>query len=758
MQKAPFRPLALIVAIVAGISFNSYPAAAEPFPQYDNIQPNVTFWIMAYSKYSTQQAVVHDSRHLDIIYDVIDLKPHDAYRARKINRSRMKRARAKYEKILKHLAANPASKNHTARQVAELFGPGASAKTFRRAARRVRCQIGQKDRFKAGLVRSGAFIDRIRQIFVANGLPVELAYLPHVESSFNYQAYSKFGAAGIWQFTRSTGKRFMDVGYVLDERRDPLSATHAAVALLKENYEKLGSWPLAITAYNHGASGMERAKHKFGDYPSIFDHYRSRTFKFASRNFYSEFLAAVHVASNYQDYFGELVLDRPLPIRTVKLEAFADFEDLCRHYGVSAEMAKSLNPALRPPVFNGQKYVPKGYTFRLPAGFEVASAVDALPSALYKHRQKPSRFYTVQRGDTAGRIARSHGVKLSDLILANNLGRRATIFPRQTLRIPVHRASPVPTKIQPPEPETSGPVLLAKTEPPEHKKPEPASLDKAGLSEHEKSEPVSLAEAEPPEHEKSEPVSLAEAEPLEPEKSEPVSLAKAGLPEPGKKDKAPAEPVTKYPEPVLASVIPTSIPKVVPLSGHEDSLPADEQVPSAEVVSVDVRFTGFHPHPKRPTGTLQVEVEETLGHFAEWAGVRTQEIRRLNGLPFGQTLHLHQRVKIPLRRVSAQVFEEQRYEYHKRLQEDFFAVYRISELRAYHVQRGDNLWTLGLNKFDIPMWLLKNCNPEIDFADLRMQQKLMVPIIEKQDMDAPEMDTESEPDEVEEQEVPNSIL
>lgn len=693
MLKAPLRPLALIVAVIAGLSFASFSIAAEPFPQYDTIQPNVSFWINTYSKYTTRQAIVHDSRHLNIIYDVIDLKPHDAYRARKINRKRMKNARARYQKILNHLAANPASKKRAARRVAELFGPSASAGTFRRAARRVRCQIGQRDRFMAGLVRSGAYIERIQEIFVANGLPIELAYLPHVESSFNYQAYSKFGAAGIWQFTRSTGKRFMEVGYVLDERRDPLRATHAAVALLKDNYQKLGSWPLAITAYNHGATGMARAKRKYGDYSEIFNRYRSRTFKFASRNFYSEFLAAVEVASKYQTYFGALSLDRPLTTRTIKLAAYADFDDLCRHYGVSTEIAKSLNPSLRPPVFNGQKYVPKGYAFRIPSSLEVATAETiALPSALYKHRQKPSRFYTVQKGDTAGRIARTHGVKLSNLILANNLGHRATIYPRQTLRIPVSGASSPPT-VKPP-----------------------------------------------------------------PENPEPVLLAEADAPEPDKADSAPAEPEKTYPEPVLASVIPTQVPKVQPPAVQDDTLPTDEQVPSAEVVSVDVRFLHTHPHPKRPTGTIQVEVEETLGHFGEWAAVRTQEIRRLNGLPFGKKLRLHQKVKIPLHKASAQVFEEQRYEYHKRLQEDFFAVYRISEMRSYRVQRGDNLWTLCLSKFDIPMWLLKNCNPEIDFAALRMQQKLIVPTIEKQGMDAQENETDSEPEEMEEPETPFSLL
>jgi membrane-bound lytic murein transglycosylase D len=696
MAKAPFRPLALIVAAITVLSLTSFSLAAEPFPHYDAIQPNVSFWIKAYSKYTTQQAVVHDSRNLDIIYDVIDLKPNDAPGAHKINRRRMKMARAKYQKILEYLAAHPATKKRAPARVAELFGPDASARTFQLAARQVRCQIGQSDRFLAGLIRSGAFIERIQEIFVANGLPVELAYLPHVESSFNYQAYSKFGAAGIWQFTRSTGKRYMQVGYVLDERRDPLRATDAAVALLKDNYQKLGSWPLAITAYNHGASGMARAKQKYGNYPAIFNHYRSRTFRFASRNFYSEFLAAVEVASHYKSYFGDLALDRPAPTRTIKLTAYADFDDLCRHYGVSAEIAKSLNPSLRSPVFNGQKYVPEGYTFRLPAGLEMASAQPSpLPSAFYKNQQKPSRFYTVQRGDTAGRIARANNVKLSDLILANNLGHRAAIYPRQTLRIPVPGAFAPPTTNPPPE------------------------------------NPV--------------PELLADADASKPEKLESV-------------DSAPAEPKKSYPEPVMASVIPTALPKAPPPATPDDLLPTDAQVPSAEVVAIDVGFLSVYPHPKRPTGTIQVEVEETLGHFGEWAAVRTQEIRRLNHLPFGRKLRLHQKVKIPLRKASAQAFEEQRYEYHKRLQEDFFAVYRITEMRAYHVQRGDNLWTLCLNKFDIPMWLLKNCNPEIDFAALSIQQKLMVPIIEKQSPDAQENETDSEPEESgpEEMEEPES--
>jgi len=483
---------------------------------------------------------------------------------------------------------------------------------------------------------------------------------------------------------------------------------------------------LAITAYNHGAAGMARAQQKYGTYPDIFGKYRSRTFKFASRNFYSEFMAAVQVASNYHDYFHGISLDRPLPVYGVTLDGYVSFNDLCEHYNVPKEIAKSLNPALRPPVFNGQKHVPMGYSFRLPADIEMASSdLSSVPPSLYRSRQKPSSFYTVQRGDTAGRIARAHGVKLHDLILANNLSRRATIFPRQTLRIPLPGEALVATKAS--TPTRTEPVLIAKAEP-----PNPVDETGSDLNPVDETDSAQdLAEATDSTHD------LVDVDTMD-------SIL----------DKE-----EELPTPVLASVIPTPSPQSNSAEANRPITQGSDEVPSLEIVSADVRFEKIKTHPSRPVGTLQVEVEETLGHFAEWAGIRTQSIRRLNGLAFGKKLHLHQKVKIPLTKVTAQEFEETRYEYHKRLQEDFFSVYRISELRSYRVERGDNLWTLCLDKFDIPMWLLKSCNPEVDFAALRLHQTLKVPTIEK---NAADDDSEPEPEtdfeETEPPEFQNSVL
>ena len=193
---------------------------------------------------------------------------------------------------------------------------------------------------------------------------------------------------------------------------------------------------------------------------------------------------------------------------------------------------------------------------------------------------------------------------------------------------------------------------------------------------------------------------------------------------------AASTPIEALPRPTMASVLP------LPLRETAPAVPAPlpettVTTPSTEIVAADVRFERIVENQGRPAGILAVEVEETLGHYAEWAGVRTQTIRHLNGLPFGRTLHLHQKVRIPLHRIGQSAFEEQRYEFHKRLQEDFFAVYRVSELETYRVRRGDSYWALCRDKFDIPLWLLKHYNSEADLADLRVRQKLIIPMIEE---------------------------
>jgi membrane-bound lytic murein transglycosylase D len=659
----------IVCAILCGLAAPGL-TDGPPFPEFTIVKPNVSFWINIYTRYTTTQAVVHDSVDLTIVYDVIDLLPPDMPGARKTNRRRMKMASQTYTHILQRLVADPSTQDADCRRVASLFAQRAGGNIFQQASHRVRCQVGQRDRFLKGLVRSGAYIDKIRAILASYGVPADLAYLPHVESSFDIQAYSKFGAAGMWQFTRSTGRRFLTVNYLLDERRDPIAATHAAAQLLKENHAKLGSWPLAITAYNHGAAGMQRAKAIHGDYPSIFSEYNGRTFKFASRNFYSEFLAARKIASDHRRYFGEIDLADPVTFQSVRLEGFAGFVELCRHLGFDPHTVRGINPALRPPVLSGQKLIPRDYRLHLPgtAAFDSDGRLADLLPDIYQNAQKPSRFYTVQRGDTAGSIARMHHVRLDDLVMANNLNHRATVYIRQRLRIPQPGAPIVPKKDA--LPRTTDKTLSV----------------------------VAAAESQGD-----------------------MARILASIPVDGEWGRY------RRPGPAPADLIARLDPEIDQPALHGQAPVADLQ-PTA--VRAQVAFSRIEEDPRQPVGTIHVEVEETIGHYAEWAGVRASRIRRLNQIPFGKPLQLHQAIQIPLDRIPADAFEARRLSFHEKLQKDFFACFRVEAVQQYRVQPGDSYWTLCHKKFDLPLWLLRHYNQDVNLAALQANQSLAIPAIQ----------------------------
>ncbi|MHB1015570.1 MAG: lytic transglycosylase domain-containing protein, partial [Desulfurivibrionaceae bacterium] len=428
---------ATLLFCVAGVSVAPARAGQDPFPLYDCIAPNVAFWRDIYGKYPSTQGVLHDKRDLSIIYEVLDIEGVWENGARERDHQKIERAKEKYLEILKSLASGAAPQTREEKRVAGLFGPRATPEDFRLAEDNIRFQVGQKDHFREGLIRSGAYLAEIKQIMASYGVPEDLAYLPHVESSFNYKAYSKFGAAGIWQFTESSGKQFnLDVDYAIDERRDPIRATRAAAQMLRHNYELLGTWPLAVTAYNHGINGMLRAKAAKGDYEKIFLEHESESFKFASRNFYSEFLAAREVAKNYKAYFGPLPIEPPVNSKSVALPNYALVTDLVKHLKVNMETFKALNPALREPVFRGQKLIPKGYEVRVPRQDKVVRLADNIPPEILKEDQAPTNIYQVREGDTIYSIALTHGITEESLLRGNGLDDQAVICPGQNLRIP----------------------------------------------------------------------------------------------------------------------------------------------------------------------------------------------------------------------------------------------------------------------------------------------------------------------------------
>ena len=270
------------------------------FPKPVALAPNVAFWKQVYTEHGVGDFVLHDRDSLGVIYDVVSVAERTGQaRAEQLAKPEIDRARGKYRDILMQLADGVAPDDLGAegRKVATLWGCPCGPDILRRAAENIRVQQGLREKVDEGLRRARGLLPKIVKILRRHEVPIELAALPLVESTYNAAAYSKAGAAGLWQFIRSTGKQYSLVTRRRDHRRDPARATEAAARLLRNNYETLGSWPLAIVAYNHGHAGVQAASSAVGSraIEDIIARYDGPRFGFASKNFYAEFLAALDV-------------------------------------------------------------------------------------------------------------------------------------------------------------------------------------------------------------------------------------------------------------------------------------------------------------------------------------------------------------------------------------------------------------------------------------------------------------------------------
>lgn len=409
---------------------------ASDFPHYQVISDNVLFWEKIYGYYDEDQALIHDSNDLSLVYKVLPLLPNALPAAGKINRKIRKDAVATYQQILIRLSKTHRPRNGEEKRIYNHLGGKGGAERLEKAAQNIRIQTGLKERFSEGVVRSGKYIDEIRAIFASYQLPLDLAYLPHVESSFNNNAYSKSGASGMWQFTRGTGKDYLTINSLIDERSDPIYAADAAARYLRDSYKALGNWPLALTSYNYGRAGMLRAQKAKGSYPAIFASYSEGYFKFASRNFYPEFLAAVKVAKRLERS-PRLTKDIPLKSIYFTTKGYVSVASLGRLFKLPERVIAERNPALNKHILLGDKYIPKNYSVRLPSTSLVRNKSKNFPSSAYKSRQKKRNYYYVKNGDTLGAIARRFNISVKDLTNINNLNKSGDIRINQLLRFPI---------------------------------------------------------------------------------------------------------------------------------------------------------------------------------------------------------------------------------------------------------------------------------------------------------------------------------
>jgi len=711
---------------------------AEPFPEPAALAPAVGFWVRVYTEATTDGGFLHDARLLDVVYEHLRFEGETNRRTRE---RIVDRHKAEWREVLEHLADGGAPRDEHEQQIVRLFGSALGRdprpSDYREAKSEIRFQLGQRDKFREGLVRSGAYEDEMRDVFRALGMPDDLALLPHVESSFNVRAYSKYGAAGVWQFMRGTGRRFMKVDYVVDERLDPITATRAAARLLRENHAILGSWPLALTAYNHGAGGMARAVRNLGTdrIDEIVLRYDSRSFGFASRNFYAQFLAARKVLQSYESYFGPVRRDQPHRVDVVALPFYADVTDLQEKLGVSAQQIADLNPALRPPVFRSGKRVPRGYALRLPAGTVTGDAsawLAAVPAEMRHPEQHESRYYTVRRGDTLSAIASQHRTGVPTLVAQNDLGPRQRIYPGQVLQLPERGAS-APKRVEPPvemvrtaQAETVAPAAEMDA------KPEPASPVTPPASELAIASPKSL-EAAPLEPEGGAPPVEPESEPiaaLEIPGSPPTSVAAETEAEPDTEADSGVESDAPFSSEDLAAPEPV-LPPTAPMASKPLQLAlAEPAVTHAEEVTAAGAPAGS-PFQRVDRERVIVDDDETLGHFADWLEVSPQRLRNLNRLKPRQAIHVGQTLRLDFTKVPSEKFLERRLEYHKAIEEDFFGAFRVTGTVEHSLRSGDTLWVLSHKLYGVPTWLIHRYNPDIDFAKLVPGVKLQIPVVEK---------------------------
>ena len=619
--RSNFSCRAALLLLLTLLGAPAYPEETFPFPS--ELQADVNFWISIFARYDSDEGALHDNRHLDVVYERVDMPANLSRRER--NR-RVGKRRDALTVVLRSLASGKRD-NLSAEEarVLALWPADVDDATLKAAAGRIRYQQGLLDRFRQGLSRAGRWRDFIEAELTAVGVPLELAALPHVESSYNPDARSHVGASGIWQFTRSTARRYMRVDHVIDERNDPFEATRGAVRLLAYNYSITGNWPMAITAYNHGLAGVRRAMRRHGDtaYLDILRNYNGRAFGFASRNFYVTFLAAKEIDQNPDVYFPGIVRDTPTVYAEAKLADYVSASALAQALGVTQAQIKKHNPALQPTVWQGSKHLPRGFKVRIP-GTLINGRIDELVAGVaaisWHNEQLPDLFHTIARGETLSVIAHRYGTRASTLVLLNGLSSQHRIRAGRRLRLPA--AGPPPVAGKPATATAPEPVVVAIAANPELEDPE--------VEEH-----------------------------------DPVALVGD---------------VTSN----LVGTLQTAL-----LSDPSDYSVAEDN-------------------------TIEIQPLETLGHYANWLGIRTQRLHDSNGRAFRTSVEVGQRITLEFKDVDVQRFEVLREAYHRTQQDSFFRKNVITGVTEHAIRSGESIWILSLRQYDVPLWLFRQYNPGLD--------------------------------------------
>lgn len=659
-------------------------AQQEPFPVPDAIRPAIGFWIKVYTEADTESGFLHDAHNLNIIYDKL---PRD--------RDAIEQRRKALVADLKVLAGGKRQGLSQGQQrLLELWGARTADQRFAEAAQNVRWQLGQSDRYLEGLIRSGAYRPHIDQVIREMGLPPELAILPHVESSFHPGAQSSVAATGMWQFMRETAQRFMRVDNVVDDRLDPYTSSVAAMQLLKSNYEMLGTWPLALTGYNHGPTGMARAVRDTGtrDIGRIITDYTGPRFGFASRNFYPQFIAALEVDRNAQRYFGPVVKQAAPEFQTVELKAYMDAAVVAQTLGVSLDALKRNNPALLPVVWNGNKRIPKGYQLKMDSQLlagNLEASLNSLAAAHFHSGQVPDVSYTIQNGDSLSGIAARFNTSVAELVAINQLRDRHSIRAGQTLVLPQQNGA-VPT------------LVVNRTE---SASPSGQARPAADSYVVQRGDTISTIARR---------FGVATTTLLALN-----TLDQRGIIRPGQQLRLKAAGETASLASSEGSAARGALGTQLTASleqAQQQFTPQHDAVAATFAVAAD--------------GSIEILPDETLGHYADWLLVDGSRLLQANNLRSSAAVRVGDRFKLDFSKVDQAGFGQKRREFHDRVQARYFASWRIRDTEQYSIKQSDLLMRLAQQR-DIPMWLFRQYNPSVDISMLKVGQVVVFPVVER---------------------------
>jgi membrane-bound lytic murein transglycosylase D len=334
----------------------------------------------------------------------------------------------------------------------------------------------QSDRMALYLKRSGRYEGMIRGKLRERGMPEDLLYLSMIESGFNPNARSHAQAVGLWQFIADTGRRYgLRVDGYVDERRDPVKSTDAALRYLQDLHGQFGSWYLAAAAYNTGEGRVARVMRSVrgrergveADFWKIRRHLPRET-----REYVPLMVAAAVVAKEPGRYgLGNVERWSPLETETVPVPAATRLRTVAEAVGVSERELRKLNPhllrSMTPP---GRKpypvHIPEGRAGRFSTEFpailaaaqvrEKAEAAERARVAAAKRAEdqrrvatrraeqrrmaaratRSARTHTVRRGESLWTIARRNNTTVRAIQSANGLGRRTAVKPGQKIRVP----------------------------------------------------------------------------------------------------------------------------------------------------------------------------------------------------------------------------------------------------------------------------------------------------------------------------------